>query len=57
MSSRVIVVLPAPDGDDSTRRMPRRAISTAFRAAPLLKVLHLLAQLLDRGLERKTDAG
>ena len=59
-SMRDSVVLPAPDGDDSTSIRPRRAIRLAFapsRAIALLQVLHLLAELLDHGLELQPDIG
>jgi len=47
------VVLPAPDGDDSTNRSPRRAMVDCV--PELLNVLHLLAKLIDHGLELKAD--
>src|SRR5580698_5037436 len=43
------VVLPAPDGEDSTSISPRRLIS--------LDILRLLAELVDHGLERQPRAG
>src|SRR5262245_50043630 len=56
------VVLPAPDGDDSTIIRPRRAIASLPRPcfpppAPLLKILYLLAELLDQALELEPDIG
>src|SRR3990170_6863073 len=65
-SRREIVVLPAPDGDDSTSINPRRRMPAkpSFEPAaciapvtPSLDVLDLLAQPLDRGLEPEADAG
>jgi hypothetical protein len=53
----VIVVLPAPEGEERTRSSPRLVPKGDASTGVLLDVLHLLAQLLDRGLERKTDAG
>src|SRR5215831_6964757 len=59
---RARVVLPAPEGEDSTNRSPRRArranswlwscplASLTFRS---LDVLHLLAHLVDNRLELK----
>src|SRR5690606_29785630 len=55
-SSRDSVVLPAPEGDDSTSGNPRRAIS-ALLFTLSLNVLHLLSHLVDDRLERETDAG
>src|SRR5262245_60005579 len=59
------VVLPAPDGEDSTSMSPRRAIASLPRPcfeplaplAALFKVLHLLAELLDQALELEPDIG
>src|SRR5579863_7879882 len=53
---RVIVVLPAPEGEDRTRSRPRLMPNGEPPTDRLLDVLHLLAQLLDRGLEAETDA-
>src|SRR4029077_19689384 len=50
-SMRESVVLPAPEGEDSTSIRPRRAI-----AAPSLDILHLLAHLLDGALQVDADA-
>src|SRR5947207_13496451 len=47
------VVLPAPDGDDSTSSKPRRGSSGGDGLWRLLDILHLLAKLIDDGLERK----
>src|SRR5262249_21218160 len=50
MSSRDSVVLPAPDGDDSTNISPRRAtLSVLWPPAAItsLQILDLLAELLD----------
>src|SRR5271166_5210884 len=55
ISMRVSVVLPAPDGEDRIRIMPRRlafAISNLFSRISL-DVLGLLAELLDLGPEFK----
>src|SRR3954471_4085021 len=52
------VVLPAPDGDDNTSIRPRRAIVVLLLPrAILFQVLHLLAELLDHGLELQPDVG
>src|SRR3981081_2322910 len=56
------VVLPAPEGEDSTSRSPLRAIASLCRprgcpAIPLLQVLDLLAELLDQALELEPDIG
>ena len=58
-SMRDSVVLPAPDGDDSTSIRPRRAIGLGSWHARhrSLQVLHLLAELLDHGLELQADIG
>src|SRR5918995_2643949 len=48
------VVFPAPEGEESTSRSPRRLMSEAGRA--LFKVLHLLAQLIDHRFELEPDA-
>src|SRR5689334_670249 len=53
---RVIVVLPAPEGEERTRSRPRRPISGELMRA-LFDVLHLLAELLDPGLELEADPG
>jgi len=49
------VVLPAPDGDDSTRRSPRLAMSDDV--VELLNVLHLLAKLINHGLKFQSNVG
>lgn len=49
------VVLPAPEGDDSTNSSPRRAMPDDV--ATLLNVLHLLAKLIDHGFELQPDMG
>ena len=49
------VVLPAPDGEDITSSMPRRAIFGLV--GDLFNVLYLLAHLIDDSFEFKTDAG
>ena len=66
---RASVVLPAPDGDDSTNNSPRRAIGgiaarstglvglVGFVDIGLLDVLDLLAQLIDHGFECQPVAG
>src|ERR1700759_2592094 len=46
-SRRDKVVLPAPDGEDSTSIKPRRCIS--------LDILGLLAELVDHCLQRQPD--
>src|SRR4029079_11705657 len=51
-SRRANVVLPAPDGDDKTSINPLRAESIS----PSFDVLHLLAQLIDHGLELHAGA-
>ena len=60
-ASRDSVVLPAPDGDDSTNINPRRAIAPSScrpaAAILLLQVLHLLAELLDHVLHLEADIG
>src|SRR5438445_6283333 len=57
MRRRVIVVLPAPDGEESTRSRPRRVISMGIAlSCRSLNVLYPLAQLLDRRLEREPGA-
>ena len=59
-SRRDSVVLPAPEGDDSTSISPRRAIVALL---PLrlrhrsLQVLHLLAELLDHAFQLQADIG
>src|SRR5207253_7315329 len=60
INSRDSVVLPAPDGDDSTNISPRRSTPSrlALPAAIVsLQVLHLLAELLDHVLHRKSGIG
>src|SRR5439155_21280242 len=52
-SALASVVLPAPEGDDITRRMPRRGIWVC--ADCLFNVLHLLAELIDNRLQFKSD--
>src|SRR5215470_12432210 len=49
-ASRQSVVLPAPDGADTTNSVPRRP-----RRAPrrLLKILYLLTDLLEHALRRQ----
>src|SRR5260370_36153647 len=51
-ASRQSVVLPAPDGAETTKSVPRRPrrAPALFRAAALFKVLHLLADLLQDAL-------
>ncbi len=58
-SIRDSVVLPAPDGDDNTSISPRRAmiLDLAWPAPSLLQILHLLAELLDHGLQLEADIG
>src|SRR5262245_40049323 len=57
-SRRDRVVLPAPDGEDNTRASPRRAIGAPPACSPAsLNVLHLLAHLIDHGLELEPGAG
>src|SRR5271165_7086329 len=56
ISMRVSVVLPAPEGEDRIRIMPRRlafAISNLTFSRISLDVLRLLAELLDLGPEFK----
>ena len=53
-SLRDKVVLPAPEGDDSTSRSPRRAMLIWLF---LLNILDLLAELIDNGLQLKADGG
>ena len=53
-SLRESVVLPAPEGDESTSRSPRRAILIWLL---LLNVLDLFAELIDDGFQLKTDGG
>src|SRR5690606_34262154 len=63
---REIVVLPAPEGEDRTSISPRRwmcdgsaasAASIGRLSVALLNVLHLLAELLDDGLQVQADTG
>src|SRR5476651_2018407 len=49
------VVLPAPDGEDSTNNSPRRA--TVALAAFLFNVLNLFAHLVDHGFEVQANSG
>src|SRR4051794_11367570 len=70
-SLREIVVLPAPEGEESTSIRPRRLTSmkpdvaagavivpmSPFTGSPSLDVLDLLAQLLDGGLQVDADGG
>ena len=51
---RESVVLPAPDGDDSTSNNPRRAMLIWLF---LLNVLNLFAELVDNGFQLKADGG
>ena len=53
---RVSVVLPAPEGEDSTSIRPRRAMRRVMSLASF-DVLHLLAQLVDHGLQLEADRG
>src|SRR5687768_18427448 len=53
-SRRVSVVLPAPEGEEITRRRPRRSIGMGL--ATLFNVLHLLAHLINDGLEAQANA-
>jgi hypothetical protein len=58
-SARANVVLPAPDGEESTSSSPRRAMRGAMCGVlwvSLLKVLHLLAHLIDDDLQSQTGA-
>src|SRR5262245_40828082 len=52
-SLRVSVVLPAPEGDEITRRRPRRSMGMVLA---LFNVLHLLAHLIYDGFEAEPDA-
>src|SRR5690348_10218042 len=54
-SIRDSVVLPAPDGDESTSMSPRRRASIALPDG-LFDILGLLSKLVDDRLEAKTDA-
>src|SRR5436853_747127 len=58
-SAREMVDLPAPDGDDSTSIRPRRAIigSVMTCPVPLLDILDLLAELINRRFEAEADPG
>src|SRR4051812_20631525 len=53
--ARDSVVLPAPEGDDMMRRMPRLGMWT--RDSVLFNVLNLLAELVDHGFELEADCG
>lgn len=53
-SLRDKVVLPAPEGDESTRSNPRRAI---LILEDLFNVLNLFAELVDNGFQLKADGG
>src|SRR6476620_142882 len=58
--SRVSVVLPAPDGEESTSIRPRRPMMSFSSSAVMrgsLDILHLLAELLDLRLEVQPDDG
>ena len=56
-NSRDSVVLPAPDGEDSTSSSPRRAIADPEDFCDVsLDVLHLLSELIDHGFQLKTQA-
>src|SRR4029078_7676474 len=48
-SARDKVVLPAPEGEDITRRRPRLTITVL--GFPLFNVLHLLTHLVDDRLQ------
>src|SRR5581483_7427367 len=58
---RASVVLPAPDGEESTSSRPRRATcgrsDRSGRAPASLNVLHLLAHLVDDRLELQSRPG
>ena len=54
-SRRASVVLPAPEGDDSTSMRP--LLRDARSIAPSLDVLDLLAQLIDHRLELEPGRG
>lgn len=51
-SFRDKVVLPAPEGDDSTRSNPRRAM---LMWAVLFNVLNLFAELVDNGFQLEAN--
>src|SRR5689334_7483782 len=55
-SARASVVLPAPEGDDSTRSRPRRAMRGGEMLASLLNVLHLLSHLVDHHFQGEPRA-
>ena len=50
------VVLPAPDGEDSTKIRPRRAIEADKFVSASLNVLNLFAHLIDDRLHRKATS-
>ena len=60
---RESVLLPAPEGEDKTNIIPRRATTGGawgrvdVSAMLLFQVLHLLAELLDDTFELKADIG
>ena len=55
-SRRDSVVLPAPEGDDSTYISPRRATFRFDASSPSsLQVLHLFAELFDYAFKFKAD--
>ena len=62
-SMRESVLLPAPEGEDRTNIIPRRATTGSaggrvdVSAMLLFQVLHLLAELLDHAFELKADIG